>query len=201
MSMTDLPAMLVSETFGWTDIDHAHRSRQWYFRNRVLPLSLLPPLLYVYAETMHPGAIFPLSVPALTAAQLLASALVFYCAELGMVAYLAMLIQRMAIARDHDPGDDGPYALATVASIPFWIGSLAMLVPSVGLNLLVLAIACIASIVLIRHGVRPLLHVADEKTAHYIADMATMTAVAVWIGFLMVSGLVLSALLVRWQVL
>lgn len=197
MSLTNFPAMLVSESTGWTDIDHAHRTRSWYFRTLVLPLSLLPPLLFAYAETAHPGAIFPLSLPPLTGAQLLISGLVFYGAELVMVSYLAMLIQRMTLARDHDPGNDGPYALATVGMMPFWIGSLAMVVPSLGFSLAVMTVAGVMSILLIRHGAHPLLHIQDEKIAHYVADTATLAGIAAWIGLLLMIAMTLSILLLR----
>lgn len=198
MSMTNFPAMLVSETTGWIDIDHAHHTRSWFFRRLVLPLSLLPPLLYAYAEIAHPGVIFPLTVPALTTAQLAVSGMALYCAELVMISYLAMLIQRMTLARDHDPGDDGPYGLATIAIVPFWLASLAMLVPSLGFNLAVMGVAGVVSMLLIRHGVRPLLHIADEKVAHYVADAVTLTGVVAWIGLTLVVAMLLSVLLVHW---
>jgi hypothetical protein len=200
MSMTNFPAMLVSETVGWADIDHAHHSRNWFLSRLVLPLAMLPPLLYVYAESSAPGAIFPLSVPALTTMQLIVSALVFYVAEVAMVSYMAMLVRRMALARDHDPGEDGPYALAAIAFTPFWLASLAMMVPSLSFNLAMMTLAGLASIVLLRHGVSPLLHIPDEKKAHYVADMVTMAGVAAWIGLLLLTALLLSVLLVHWTV-
>lgn len=198
MSIADFPAMLVSEKAGWAVIDHAHRPRRWYFRNLVLPLSLLPPLFYAYAESVHSGAIFSRSLPPPDAMQLAVTGVVLYFVQVAMISYLAMLIQRMALARDHDPGDDGPYALATVAFAPFWLASLAMTVPSLGFNLAVLALAIVASIVLIRHGVRPLLHISDEKTAHYVADIAILAGMAASVGLILVAALALSALLVHW---
>lgn len=196
--MINFPAMLVSETEGWSDVDRAHHSRSWYFQGMTLPLSLLPPVLYAYAETFHPGAIFPLSVPAPTTAELVAFGVVFYAVQLMMVSFLAMLFQRMARARDHDPGDDAPYALAAIACVPLWIGSLAMLVPSRGFNLMVLALAFVAALVLIRHGARPLLHIDNEKTAHYVADTATLAGLAGGVALVSVAAMVLSMLLVQW---
>ena len=197
MSMTNFPAMLFSENTGWDDIDHAHHSRKWFFRTLVLPLSVLPPLLYAYAERSYPGVIFPLLLPELTTGQLIVSAAAFYLAQLMMVGYLAMLIQRMALARDHDPGPDGPYGLATIAIFPFWISSLAMLVPSLGFNLVMTGAAALASVILIRHGVRPLLHIPNEKVAHEVADTATIAGIAAWIGVIVMVAMVLSILLVN----
>lgn len=195
MSIANFPGMLVSETAGWTELDRSHLSHRWFLKSLVLPLSLLPPLLYIYAEMANPGAIFPVTVPALSAGQLFATGVVFYLAEIAMVTFMAMLIQRMALARDHDPGYDGAYALAAVAPVPLWLGSLAMLVPSFGFNMAVGVAALLASLALIRHGVRPLLHVGDEKTAHYIANMVTLAGMAASVGIVLMAGLVLSIVL------
>jgi hypothetical protein len=194
MLLTDFPSMIVSEASGWSEVDRAHRSYHWYLTRLVLPFSLLPSLLYAYAELAHPGAVLPLTMPALTGAQLVASGLVFYIAQVAMVAYMAMLVQRTALARDHDPGFDGAYALAAIAPLPLWLGSLALAVPSLGFNMAVLVAALLASIALIRHGVRPLLHIDDDRTAHYVADMVTMAGMVAWVVLLMMSGLVLSML-------
>jgi hypothetical protein len=194
MLLSDFPEMIVSETGGWREVDRAHLPYRWFMTRVVLPLSLLPSLLYVYAETAHPGAVLPLTTPALTGTQLFASGLVLFIAQVAMVAYMAMLIQRTALARDHDPGFDGAYALAAIAPLPLWLGSLALAVPSFAFNMVVLVAALAASIALIRHGVRPLLHIDDDRTAHYVADMVTMAGMVAWIALLMMSGLVLSML-------
>lgn len=195
MLLTHLPGMLVSEKTGWNDIDHAHFSSRAVFRSLVMPMSLLPAVLYVYAERMHPGAIFPLSAPALSTTQLMVAAAVLYALQLAMVSYVAMLIQRMAQGRDHDPGYDSAYALAAIAPVPLWLSSLALIVPSLGLTLAAVAAGWVASIALIRHGVRPLLHVRDAPTAHYIANMVTLIGMAAWVGLLVMAAMLLSVLL------
>ena len=99
-------------------------------------------------------------------------------AQLLMVGYMAMLIQRMSLVRDHDPGYDSAYALAAIAPVPLWLASLSLLVPSIPFVVAIGAAAWGASILLIRHGVRPLLHIADEKTAHYVANVVTAAGIA-----------------------
>jgi len=190
--------MLVSEKTGWEEIDRSRFSSSWFFKCLVMPMSLLPPVLYAFAELVHPGAIFPLSVPALTPMQLVVSGVVFYVAQLLMVGYMAMLVQRMSLARDHDPGYDSAYALAAIAPVPLWLASLSLLVPSLTFVVAIGAVAWVASILLIRHGVRPLLHIADEKTAHYVANVVTGAGIAAWIALLVVSAMVLSILLGVW---
>jgi len=195
MLMTHIPQMFVSEKEGWDEIDRSHHSAAWFMRCLAMPMSLLPPVMYAYAELMHPGGVFPLQVPAPTAVQLAVSGVVFYGLQLAMVAYMAMLIQRMAQARDHDPGRDGAFALAAIAPVPLWLSSLALFVPSTAFAVATVAVAWFASAALIRHGVRPLLHVGDDKVARYIANVVTMTGVAAWIGLLVAAGFVLSILL------
>lgn len=198
MIMNHIPGMLVSEKTGWEEIDKSNYSARWFFRSLVTPLSLLPPAMYAYAELVHPGKIFPLSMPALTAMQLLVIGIVFYVMQLLMVPYMAMLIQRMAQAKDHDPGYDNAYALAAIAPVPLWLSSLALLVPSQGFVIGVGILAWVAALALIRHGVRPLLHIDDEKTAHYVANMVSMSGIAAGIALLVVSGMIVSMLLGAW---
>lgn len=195
MSIADFPGMLVSETRGWNTVEKAHRPASWFMTRIVLPLAALPPAMYVYAERAHPGAILPASIPALSMTELLVTAVVFYIAQVLMINYMATIIQREAVARDHDPGYDGAYSLSAIAPIPLWLGSLALAVPSLAFNLLVGAVALVATIVLIRHGTRPLLRIPDEKKAHYIADVVTMVGVVAWIGFMLVAGMLLGVLL------
>lgn len=200
MLMNDIPQMLVSEKRGWEDIDRSHFSHKWFFRSLVLPMSLLPPALYAYAELVHPGSIFALSVPALTPMQLLVMGVVFYGMQVAMVAYMAMFVRNVSLARDHDPGYDAAYSLAAIAPIPLWLSSLSLLVPSTGVVLAVGALAWAASIALLRHGVRPLLHVRDEQTAHYIANVVTICGVVAWVALIVIASLIGSVLLVWWKV-
>lgn len=200
MLMTHIPEMLFSEKAGWVDIDRAHSPSHWFFKNLVLPMSLLPPALYAYAELVHPGEVFARSVPAMTPVQLLVMGLVFYVAQLLMVTYMAMLIQRTALARDHDPGYHGAYALAAIAPVPLWLSSLSLLVPNTGFVVAAVALAWIASAALIRHGVRPLLHISDGKRAHHVANLVTLAGVVAWVGLIVVTEIVLSLVLGWWAV-
>jgi hypothetical protein len=200
MLMNHIPEMLVSEKAGWEEIDRSHYSSRWFFRSLVMPMSLLPPVLYAYAELVHPGEVFPLSVPAMSAMQLLVSGIVFYGLQLAMVGYMAMLIQRMAKAKDHDPGYDGAYSLAAIAPVPLWLSSLSLLGANMGFAMLCVVLAWMTSVALIRHGVRPLLHIKDEKTAHYIANMVTMAGMVAWVSLLVVAAIILSILLSWWAI-
>jgi len=199
MIISHIPAMLVSDKTGWEEIDRSHFSARWFLKSLVMPMSLLPPVLYAYAEMLHPGAVFPLSVPALTPMQLLVSGVVFYVVQVLMVGYMAMLLQRLAMSRDHDPGYDSAYALAAIAPVPLWIASLSLLVPSLPFVLAVGAASWVVSILLIRHGVGTLLHIADAKKAHAVGNLAIGAGILAWIGLLVVSAMLLSLILGVWS--
>jgi len=194
MSLAHFPAMLISETEGWSDIERSHPPARSLLFGLVMPLSIIPPALYAFAEMTYPGAIFPLSVPAMTGGQLLASGIVLFAVQLAMVSFMAMLIQRMAISQDHDPGYENAYTLAAIAPVPLWLSSLALLVPSLTVNLLLVAAAWLASAALIRHGVRPLLKVDDAQKTHYISNLVTAAGILAWFGLMIISAALLSIL-------
>lgn len=200
MSMAHFSHMLVSETEGWSDIAQKHPTARRLLLALVAPMSLLPPLMYAYAERMNPGAVFPLSVPAVSSTQLLATGIVLFAVQLVMVSFMASAIQRMSMAQDHDPGYEQAYTLAAIAPVPLWLSSLALFVPSLAFNVIVVIAAWIGTVALIRHGVRPLLRVDDAAKAHYIANMVTMAGVSAWIGLMVISAAILSMLLVWWMV-
>jgi len=194
MSLTHFPAMLISETEGWSDIERSHPPARSLMFGLVMPLSIIPPAMVAFAELAYPGAIFPLSVPAMTGGQLLASGIVLFAVQLAMVSFMAMLIQRIAFGQDHDPGYENAYTLAAIAPVPLWLSSLALFVPSLAFNVLVVAAAWVASAALIRHGVRPLLKVSDAPKAHYISNLVTATGVMAWFALMIISAALLSVL-------
>lgn len=194
MSLTHFPAMLISETKGWSDIERKHPPARSLMFGLVMPLSIIPPAMVAFAELAYPGVIFPLSVPAMTGGQLLASGIVLFAVQLAMVSFMAMLIQRMTSDQDHDPGYDKAYTLAAIAPLPLWLSSLALFVPSLAFNVLVVAAAWVASAALIRHGVRPLLKVSDARKAHYISNLVTAAGAMAWFGLMIISAALLSVL-------
>ena len=200
MSITHMSHMLISETEGWSDIAQKHPTAGRLLLYLVAPMSLLPPLMYAYSEGVNPGAVFPLSVPAISGFQLLVTGVVLFVVQLAMVSFMASIIQRMSMARDHDPGYENSYVLAAIAPVPLWLSSLALFVPSLAFNLIVVAAAWVASVALIRHGVRPLLRVDDAMKSRYIANMVVMAGVAAWIGLMVVSAAILSMLLGWWVI-
>ena len=49
MSFVHLPKMLASETEGWSDIAQSHPAAKRLLFCLVMPMSLIPPLMYAYS--------------------------------------------------------------------------------------------------------------------------------------------------------
>ncbi|HJW23403.1 MAG TPA: YIP1 family protein [Rhodocyclaceae bacterium] len=199
MSPASFPRMLVSEREGWSDISRTHPSVRKLFRSLVVPMSLIPPLMYAFAQLAYPGRIFALSRPEPSAASLLVNGVVFFAVELAMVAFMAMVIRQIADGQDYRVPHENAYALAAIAPVPLWLAALALFIPSLGANMVILVLAWIGSVALIRHGVRPLLGIEDDKKARYVANMITLSGVIAWFSLLIVAAGILSFLLVWWR--
>lgn len=199
MSPADFPRMFISEHEGWSDIVRMHPSARKLFRSLVVPMSLIPPLMYLFAQTFHQGEIFPLDRPAPTVAALLINGVVFFGIELAMVFLMAMLIRQIAEGQGYQVPHQNAYALAAIAPIPLWLAPLALFVPSLGFNMFVLALAWLGSVALIRHGVAPLLGIQDRRKAAYVANVVVLSGIVAWVSILIIAASLLSFLLVWWR--
>ena len=195
MLLLSLPKMIFSDTEGWSDIVRKHPTvtkLMWFF---VIPMSLIPPLMYAYAELVHPGVVFTLVRPALTSHEALVIGAVFFLVELATVALMAAYIQELGGIADIHPDNATAFTLAAIAPAPLWLSALALFVPNLWFNVLTVSVAWLASVALIRHGVRALFHPASEEKARRLTNLITATGVAVWIGMLLFLMMVLSMLL------
>lgn len=199
MSPANFPRMFFSEREGWTDIAQIHPSVRKLLRFLVVPMSLVPPLMYLFAQLAYPGRIFPISRPEPSLANLITNGIVFFGVELAMVSFMAMVIRQIADGQGFRVPHENAYALAAIAPVPLWLAALALFIPSLGFNLLALAVAWVGSVALIRHGVRPLLGIEDSQKVRNVANLVTMSGVIAWFSLLIVAAGILSFLLVWWR--
>ena len=195
MTPANLPGMFVSESEGWSEINRIHPGVMKMLLAVVVPLSLLPPLMYAYANMLHPGQIFPAMEPPLGGGEAMLVGGGFFIAELVMVFLMADMIRQIAASHGVIAGFENSFALAAVAPAPLWLASLMMFVPSVWMCSIALVVAWVGSVALIRHGVRPLLHVVDQDQARDIASSITIAGVVGWIGLMVLMALMVSAIL------
>lgn len=195
MFIASLPRMLWSETDGWRDVARMHPSVRKTLFSFVVPLSLVPAVLYVYAELVHPGSVFPRVGQPLSLREAGVVGGVFFLAEVAMVGLMAVFIQRVAESLDVAVSHENAFAFAAIAPVPLWVSSLALLVPSVWANVAAVAVAWFACVALIRHGVRPLLGVREAQKARRMANIVTFIGVAAAAVLTLVFGFVLSLVL------
>lgn len=63
MTLHDLPKMFYSYSEGWPELVRIHPSVAKLFSLYVMPMSLIPPAMFVYSMVVTPGAVFPALVP------------------------------------------------------------------------------------------------------------------------------------------
>jgi len=192
MNTHNLPKMFYSYSEGWQDLIQVHPTVTKLFTLYVMPMSLIPPAMFLYSMLVTPGAVFPALVPQITALEAVAAAVAFYIAELAMVALMASIIQQMGDVVGAKPAYEESFILAAVAPTPLWVSALVLFVPSAWVGGLVVAIAWVASAALIYHGVYPLFKLEDTSKSRLMGSFVLTAGVIAWCALLVVLALAMS---------
>jgi hypothetical protein len=195
MSPMTYSRMVISESEGWREVCNVKPSATRMFLSLVIPLSLLPPLMYAYTELTNPGRVFKLIEPPLASGELALIGGLFFLIEIATVFLMAAYIRELGNVADVHPDFATAYAMAAIAPTPLWLSSLGLLMPSMWFNLFVGVMAWLASAALIRHGVRPLFGITDLRKAHRLANLITAAGVGTWLGMLLVMMMLLGMVL------
>ncbi|MDE2598001.1 MAG: DUF1282 family protein [Rhodocyclaceae bacterium] len=169
------PRMVVSSTIGWPQLRSAHPTVQRLFLGLVLPFSLVPAIMLLYAGYSHGQAL----VPGSTLSQWEIAAAVFLLAELITVPLMARLLRDVlgggAVYSDC-------YALAAYAAIPMWLSSLGLLSSSLPLVMVIAALGLIAAFMTLFHGLTALFgRQEDEITSQYHAYLVLAAGACGWL--------------------
>lgn len=192
MNPMNLPKMVYSYGDGWLDLVRIHPTVAKLFTTYVMPMSLIPPAMYVYASVVAPGSVFPAQAPAFTVGELMLVAAGLYLAELVMVLLMGSLIQQIGDVVGINPAYPESFMLAAVAPTPLWLASLALFVPSAAFNGVVLALAWVASAALIYHGVEPIFRLEGHGKSRLMASGILAAGVLAWCALLAVMALGMS---------
>ena len=192
MNTHNLPKMLYSYREGWQDLIQVHPSVARLFTLYVMPMSLIPPVMFVYSMLVTPGSVFPALVPEISTMEVMAVAIAFYLASLAMVGLMASIIQQMGDVVGVKPAYEEAFMLAAVAPTPLWLSALALFIPFTWVNGLVVALAWVASAALIYHGVYPLFKLEDESKARVMGSFVLTAGVIAWFALLVVLALAMS---------
>jgi len=164
----------------------------------VVPMSLLPPLMYVYAQFNHAGAIFPRLEPALGLHETVLVGIAFFLIELLAVSLMAMFIQQMGDQVGVHPSYADAYALAATAPTPLWLATLGLALPSFWINAGFMLVAWFFCVGLIRRGVQMLFMPYDDSRTHRLANTLTFVGLMTWFALLLFLVLLLS-IIVGWR--
>ncbi|NMG77513.1 Yip1 family protein [Aromatoleum diolicum] len=195
MNTHNLPKMFYSYSEGWQDLIQVHPTVAKLFTLYVMPMSLIPPAMFLYSMLVTPGAVFPALVPPVTALEAVAAAVAFYIAELAMVALMASIIQQMGDVVDTRPAYEESFILAAVAPTPLWLSALALFIPSAWANGLVVTLAWVASAALIYHGVYPLFKLEDKSKSRLMGSFVLTAGVIAWCALLVLLALAMSMII------
>lgn len=194
MRTYNLPKMLYSYREGWDDLIQVHPTVSKMFTTFVVPMSLIPVAMLLYALLVTPGAVFPALVPAVTVGEAIGVAVAFFIAELLMVALMASIIQQMGDLVDRNPTYPDAFMLAAVAPTPLWLSALALFIPVTWIVGVVVAIAWVASAALIYHGVYPLFKLENHKKSRVMGTSVLFAGIVAWFSLLVVLALAMSML-------
>ncbi len=185
MNLMQFPQMLVSTHAGWDEVERLRPEMGTMFLRLVLPLSLLPPLMIVYASTGVGAHVFP---DASHETWLLA-AMFFFIAEHLSVPLMAGSIRQASIAKGASGNLHDAYMVASISPVPLWLSSLALFLDQPWLVVMFALLALAASGVLIHHGVRRLLRVREDVDATDMAVQVTSLGVLAWLLLVVVGVL------------
>lgn len=138
----------------------------------VLPLSLLPPILLYYAGT-HYGEHF---MAGFSGKEWRFITTILFLAELLTFFVMGWLIHSVVAGKELAVSYADAYLLAAIAPVPLWLSSLALLVPSLAFNVVVVCIAMGLSCTLIYHGLRALSNSPDTDVEAMSATYTVMAA-------------------------
>lgn len=192
MSPMVFPKMLFSHEEGWNWLARVHPSVTRMYLLYAVPFSAIPPAMLFYAWYAYRDTTFA----EISMANALLICGVFFVVELVMVPLMGEVIRRIgAVAAVELPYQDA-FALAVVAPTPLWIAPLFLFIPSMMLNVVVLALALIGSGLLIYQGAPKIFHVDDEVISMLLAGTVIAAGLVAWVA-MMVMAFVIWGTVVR----
>lgn len=192
MTFSHMSHMFSSETEGWLDVMRLHPTVKRLLLFFVVPMSLIPSLMYAYAELVTPGSVLPHMQPGLSLYETLVAGSLFCATEVAMVLWMAVVIQGVSERFATAPTFERAFTLAAIAPTPLWLAPVALFIPSMWVNLAVGLLAWVGSVALIRHGVRPILGLEDPAVARRVANTVTFAGVVAWLAMIVILTALLS---------
>lgn len=168
--------MILSFDDGWDEVRALHPSVAKTFLLVVLPLSLLPPAMLLYAGMHHPLA-YLMNAP-FSRWEIVATT--FLVTELATVPLMGWVIKNMAGMHKIQANFNDTFLLAALAAVPMWVSSIALAIPSLWILIVALVIGLLASASMLYHGTYTVLKLDDDEEAQALSSSAFSIGGLVW---------------------
>lgn len=173
-------------------VDSQVRRMTWMY---VVPLSLIPVAMFIYAVHVTSGAALPMVVPVMSLGEAASVGVLLFVIEIGTVALMASIIQQLGNVVDARPDYRHSYMLAAIAPTPLWLAPLAVFVPLVWFNGIVFVAAWIGSATLIYRGVGPLFKLDEQRRARLMAAFILLAGVIAWATLMVMLTLIIGLMI------
>ena len=183
MNLSMFPKMLISHDEGWNWLMRIHPSVGKMYLAYVVPMSLIPPAMLLYAWRTYSNA--PLLE--ISANQALFLAAVFFVSELAMVPIMGRVIQSIGEIADAHPPYHDAFALAAVVPTPLWLAPVALFVPSLVFNIVVMMLAIAGATALIYQGVNRIFKLPDEGHSLLVAGTVLAAGLIAWVAMMVLA--------------
>lgn len=176
MNLLMFPKMLKSHGEGWDWLMRVHPSVVKTYFFYVVPMSLIPPAMLVYATDAY-GETF-LRNMSMKEAWILGA--LFFWVELVMVPVMARVVQRIAEIADARPAYHDAFAFAAIAPTPLWLSALFLFIPSLTVNALAMAIALVLCGMLIYEGTYRVFELKDDSQTLLLTGSILAAGLIAW---------------------
>ena len=177
------PRMLTSHGEGLDWLKRIHPSVAKLYFLYVILMSLIPPAMLLYAWRTYGGP----PLPEITLGEAWFLAVVFFTAELVMVPIMGRVLQMIGQVVDASPSYQDAFTLAAVVPTPLWLAPVALFVPSLVFNILMMLLALACAAVLIFQGVDRTYDLNDEGHSLLLGGSVFAAGLVAWVIMLVLA--------------
>jgi hypothetical protein len=168
--------MVTSFHDGWDDVSTLHPAVMKTFLYLVLPMSLLPPAMLLFAGMDHPLT-YLMNAP-YSRWKIVAAA--FFVTELATVPLMGWVIKSMAEIHQIDCNFKDTFLLAAIAALPLWASSIGLAIANMWIMIVALVVGLMMSASLLYHGTYTILKLDDDEEAQALSSSAFSVGGLVW---------------------
>lgn len=177
MKASAYPLMFVSYHDGWDELSRQHPTAAAVLLKLVLPATLLPVAMILYAASRH-GDYY---APGVAKSAWIVVAQLFFVAQLASVPLMAWIIKSTATARKLQCTHNRSFQLAATSAVPLWLSSLTLLVPNMLFNAVCVVAGLMGAFSLLFHGLPAMIGEEEGIDAMDIAYTVMAAGATLWV--------------------